>query len=200
MADIPVHVAQKRTRARSPGSNPAHQSMLNVPGPIAEFGVITQGHWGTSREKPITIVFCTCSFSGRFCIFFAKGRSGESLLLLTSPPPPGADSLPVGRGAACSHEAPGAERWREQQQRNADTVVPRSSPSCSSVCACVSLIFTTNGSFAHGVTPSLLYVPWEDGRASGNRTTFPQPSRGIPPGPRPPLSVLRGATCAVCSC
>lgn len=157
--------------------------------------MITQGHWGTSREKPITIVFCTCSFSGRFCIFFAKGRSGESLLLLTSPP--GADSLPVGRGAARSHEAPGAERWREQQQRNADTVVPRPSPSCSSVCACVSLIFTTNGSFAHGVTPSLLYVPWEDGRASGNPSS---PHAEFSPGHVHPFSVLRGATCALCSC
>lgn len=149
--------------------------------------MITQGHWGTSREKPITIVFCTCSFSGRFCIFFCQGQVwGEPAVANQPPRPPGADSLPVGRGAARSHEAPGAERWREQQQRNADTVAPRSSPSCSSVCACVSLIFTTNGSFAHGVTPSLLYVPWEDGRASGNRTTFPQPSRGILPGPRPP--------------
>lgn len=89
VADIPVHVARKRTRARSPGSNPAHQSMLNVPGPIAEFGVITQGHWGTSREKPITIVFCTCSFSGRFCIFFCQGQVWGEPAVANQPRPRG---------------------------------------------------------------------------------------------------------------
>lgn len=147
--------------------------------------MITQGHWGTSREKPITIVFCTCSFSGRFCIFFCQGQVWGEPAVANQPPRGGLSTSGTGRRAQ-----PRSAR-RGKVARTAATQCGHRSAALlplvfQCLCMCVSLIFTTNGSFAHGVTPSLLYVPWEDGRASGNRTTFPQPSRGILPGPRPP--------------
>lgn len=98
---------------------------------------------GNVSRKPITIVFCTCSFL--VGSVFARGRlisgSRESLLFLTSLQ--GRLSLPVGKGTTWSHKVSGAERlWR--QQRNVEIVVSHFSPSRSNVCACVLLIFRTN--------------------------------------------------------
>ena len=115
-------------------------------------GMSWANHWvwgdrtrtsGNVSRKPITIVFCTCSFL--VGSVFARGRlisgSRESLLFLTSLQ--GRLSVPVGKGTTWSHKVSGAERlWR--QQCNVETVVSHFSPSRSNVCACVLLIFRTN--------------------------------------------------------